>query len=48
MYKEKFIVEVSLTNKQYSIAKKLNIPIKIFVGDLSPLVKLKRKFRNEK
>ena len=48
MYKERFIVEVSLTNKQYNIAKKFNVPIKTFVGDLSPLAKLKRKSRNEK
>ena len=47
MYKERFIVEISLTKKQYAIAKKLNVPIKTFLGELSPLAKLKRKIRNE-
>ena len=48
MYKERFIVEISLTKKQYAIAKKLNVPIKTFIGDLSPMAKLKRKIKNEK
>jgi hypothetical protein len=47
MYKERFIVEISLTKKQYAIAKKLNVPIKTFLGELSPFAKLKRKIRNE-
>jgi hypothetical protein len=48
MYKKQFIVEVSLTNKQYSIAKSLGVPIKEYIGSLSSMAKIKRKKRNEK
>ena len=48
MYKKQFIVEVSLTNKQYKIAKSLGVPIKEFIGRLSNMAKIKRKKKNEK
>jgi hypothetical protein len=48
MYKKQFIVEVSLTNKQYSIAKSLGVPIKEYIGSLSSMAKIKKKKRNEK
>jgi hypothetical protein len=48
MYKKEFVIEVSLTNKQYKIAKSLGVPIKEFIGYLSSMAKIKRKKRNEK
>ena len=48
MYKERFTIEVTLTNKQYNIAKSLGIPIKEYIGSLSNMAKIKRKKKNEK
>jgi hypothetical protein len=48
MYKKKFTIEVSLSNKRYNIAKSLGVPIKGFIGELSPMAKIKRKKKNEK
>jgi hypothetical protein len=48
MYKKQFIIEVSLTNKQYSISKSLGVPIKEYIGSLSSMAKIKKKKRNEK
>ena len=48
MYKKKFTIEVSLTNKQYKIAKALGVPIKEYIGNLTSMAKIKRKKRNEK
>jgi hypothetical protein len=48
MYKKQFTIEVSLTNKQYKIAKSLGVPIKEFIGYLSDMAKIKRKKKNEK
>ena len=48
MYKKKFTIEVSLTNRSYRIAKSLGVPIEGFIGELSPMAKIKRKKENEK
>ena len=48
MYKKEFIIEVSLTNKQYNIAKSLGVPIKEYIGNLSSMAKIKRKKKKEK
>ena len=48
MYKKEFVIEVSLTNKQYKIAKSLGVPIKEYIGYLSSMAKIKRKKKKEK
>jgi len=48
MYKKEFVIEVSLTNKQYKIAKALGVPIKEYIGYLTGMAKIKRKKKNEK
>ena len=48
MYKKKFTIEVSLTNRRYRIAKSLGVPIEGLIGELSPMAKIKRKKKNEK
>ena len=48
MYKKKFTIEVSLTNRRYKIARSLGVPIKNFIGQLSSMAKIKRKKKNEK
>jgi hypothetical protein len=48
MYKKNFTIEVSLSNKRYNIAKSLGVPIEVFIGELSPMAKVKRKKKNEK
>jgi hypothetical protein len=48
MYKKKFTIEVSLTNRRYRIAKSLGVPIEGLIGELSPMAKIKRKKENEK
>jgi len=47
MYKKEFTIEVSLSNKEYQIAKALGVPIKYYIGELSPMAKIKRKKKNE-
>jgi len=43
MFKKEFTIEVSLTNKQYQIAKALGVPIQYYIGELSLMAKIKRK-----
>ena len=43
MFKKEFTIEVSLSNKQYQIAKALGVPIQYYIGELSPMAKIKRK-----
>ena len=47
MYKKEFIIEVSLTDKQYKISKALGVPIKEYIGYLSSMAKIKRKKKKE-